>query len=211
MSDLKNVLLVDDHCILREGLTKLVEFGGEVIVSAAAATAEEGLSKVDSSIDLVIVDISLPDHDGTWLVKKIKAKNPTLPVLVLTMHSDTTTVLRALDSGADGYLTKDVQQPELLRAIRILIDGGSYIQDKVAPFVIGALRDKHKEPEPALSQRETEIIQLLVEGKGNAHIADHLCLSVSTIKANLRKLYNKLNVSGRTEAVAVAVQRGLVD
>lgn len=204
------VLLVDDHSILREGLKRLLELDGEVVVESMVSTAEEGLRIASDRFDLAIIDISLPGENGIWLVRQLRAKIPNLPLLVLTMHTETATVMEALEAGADGYLTKNVEGQEMLKAIRVLVNGGSYIQARVAPQVIGALRKRNNEPELEFSDRETDIIKLLVAGQTNSEIAGEICLSVSTVKANLRTLYQKLGVSGRTEAVVVAIQRGLV-
>jgi DNA-binding NarL/FixJ family response regulator len=210
LGDCIRVLLVDNHTILREGLKRLLELHGDIEVSWMASTAEEALGLGLEELDLAVIEISLPGENGIWLVRQLRAQFSSLPILMLTMHTDTKSVMEALEAGADGYLTKAVEQQEMLRAIRSLVNGGSHIQARLAPQVIRSLRHKKSRSEPEPSDRDVEIIKLLVEGRSNSEIAKQICLSVSTVKANLRTLYQKLGVSNRTEAVAVVIQRGLV-
>jgi DNA-binding NarL/FixJ family response regulator len=212
------VLVVEDHLVLREALIILLESSEGVVVSDSAATAEEALRKIHVGLDLVILDISLPGRDGIWLTRKIKERSPGLPVLVLTMHDQPDFVLKALESGVDGYLTKWVGRQELLQAVSSVAGNGSYLEARVAPLVVDELRRrgrKHfgsqkKNRELMLSEREREIARSLVMGLSNSEIASRISLSVSTVKAGLRSLYSKLKVTCRTEAVAVVVQKELV-
>lgn len=205
------VLLVEDHMVIREGLIKLLEGTDEVVVVDTAATAEEGLKKVHDDLDLVILDISLPGRDGIWLAGEIKAEYPSLPILVLTMHEQGSFVLRALEAGVDGYLTKWAGQAELLKAIRTIARNGSYLQTRVAPIVVDALRLRGAAREPQLSDREHQVAKCLVNGMSNTEIARKIRLSISTVKSDLRSLYAKLKVSCRTEAVATVLQQRLVE
>lgn len=212
LGDLRiRVLLVEDHMVLREGLIKLLEGTDEVVVSDTAATAEEGLKKIHGDLDLVILDISLPGRDGIWLAGEIKAEYPGLPILVLTMHEQASFVLRALEAGVDGYLTKWAGQTELLKAIRTIAKNGSYLQTRVAPLVVNALRRRGARRELVLSDREHQVAKCLVNGMSNTEIARKIRLSISTVKADLRSLYAKLEVTCRTEAVAMVVQKGMVE
>ena len=205
------VLLVDDHKILRDGLKALLEATDDVQVVATASHAEEALEQLRHEPDLVLLDISLPDKDGIWLAKQIRARKPNLPLLVLSMHADEKTVLKAIEAGVNGYTSKTIEGPELHRAIRTLVEGGSYLQNAVAPFVFNALRPQEPdESDSSLTRRELQVLEALSRGQSNREIAESLHVSVSTVKAILRATYSKLEVSGRTEAVAVALQRGLV-
>lgn len=204
------VLLVEDHLVLREGLVKLLEQSDEVVVAATAANAEEALEKLSEELQLVILDLSLPGRDGIWLAAEIKKQRPDLPILVLTMHEQTDFIVKALRSGVDGYLTKCAGHQELLRAIRAVVESGSYLQARLAPIVIDALRRRDTVRQVKFSEREERIARCLVRGLSNAEIAGLFRLSVSTIKSDLRSLYAKLKVTGRTEAVAVVVSKGLV-
>ena len=205
------VLLVEDHLVLREGLIKLLEGTDEVVVVDTAATAEEGLKKIHDDLDLVILDITLPGRDGIWLAGEIKAKYPSLPILVLTMHEQGSFVLRALEAGVDGYLTKWAGQSELLKAIRTIARKGSYLQTRVAPLVVNALRRRGASRELVFSDREHQIAKCLVNGMSNTEIASKIRLSISTVKADLRSLYAKLKVTCRTEAVAMVVQKRILE
>lgn len=201
------VLFVEDHQVLREALIVLLECDDDVIVSDTASSAEEALKKIHKDIDLVILDLSLPGRDGIWLTRKIKAQNPNLPVLVLTMHDQPNFVLKALESGVDGYLTKWAGQQELLAAIRSLVENGSYLQARIAPLVVDALRQRESRRKFMFSEREREIARCLVKGLSNSEIAKTIRLSVSTVKSELRSLYSKLEVSCRIEAVAAVVEK----
>ena len=203
------VLLVEDHQVLRDSLTVLLKSTGDVIVRDAVATAEEALPKLCPELDLVILDISLPGRDGIWLTRKIKSIYPRLPVLVLTMHEGENSVISALEAGVDGYLTKWAGQSELLRAIRAVAHHGSYLQTRIAPLVVQALRQREARRHSTFSDREHEIARCLVKGLSNSEIAERIRLSVSTVKSDLKSLYSKLDVSGRTEAVAAVVEQGI--
>jgi DNA-binding NarL/FixJ family response regulator len=207
-----HILLVDDHHILREGLKTLLEKDSEVVVVAMAGTAQEGLTKaIGSNVQVAIIDLSLPDHDGIWLLQQIRLKRPDLPVIILSMHSDQETVVKALGEGAAGYLTKSADSAEVLNAIRAVHRGGSYLQPQVAHFLLGALRNKGRTAPPAeLSDREQEILRRVAEGQSNRHIAEELFVSPSTVKAQLRGLFRELQVSTRTEVVVEAMRRGLI-
>ncbi len=212
MSTTINILLVDDHYIIREGVKALLESDPEISVIACAATATEGLEKaLKSEIHVALVDYSLPDHNALWLLQQIHRQKPNLPVIVLSMHTDRETVLGALSEGAAGYLTKSVETPELLAAIRAVHQGRSYVHPTIAPHLLGAIR----KPTAASSRtdlcdRELRILRYAADGWSNQRIADKLFLSASTIKSDLRSIFHKLKVSTRTEAVAEAIQRGLV-
>jgi DNA-binding NarL/FixJ family response regulator len=200
------VLVVEDHQVLREALIFLLESDGDVVVSDTAGTAEEALLKVHQDLDLVVLDLSLPGRDGFWLTTKLKEERPGLPILVLTMHEQLNYVLKALESGVDGYITKWAGQKELRDAIQAVTTNGSYLHPRIAPLVVDALRCRKKSRELSFSEREREIARCLVKGLSNAEIARRLLRSISTVKSDLRSLYSKLEVSCRTEAVAAVVQ-----
>lgn len=211
------IVLVDDHTILRESLKTLLEVDKTIMVIAQAQTAEEGLEKLTlMDCDAALVDITLPGKDGMWLVRELRNRKPELPVLMLSMHVDDKTVLSALEAGANGYMPKSANYREILAAIDEVCDGRSYIHSSVAASVLRGLRKKVTEPSASppggpLTPREKEILSLAAQGLNSQGIADKLFLSVSTVKTHLRGLYRKLDVSDRTQAVLVGIQRGLID
>ncbi len=207
-------MLVDDHRILRDGLQGLLEQDDGVTVAATAATAAEGLAKaIGAAVQVALIDLELPDHDGVWLLKQLKEAVPGIVVVVLSMHSDEATVIRVLEAGAEGYLTKTADPREVLTAIKTVHKGGSYVQSEVAPYLLSALRKKGAAPVelPRLDEREREILRRAAQGQSNQKIADELYVSVSTVKANLRALFRKLDASTRTEAVLEAIRRGEIE
>lgn len=212
------IVLVDDHAILRESLQKLLELDRSVQVVAQAQTAEEGLEQIlGTDCDAAVVDITLPGKDGLWLVRELRQHKPQLPVLVLSMHVDDKTVLAALESGANGYMPKSANYRETVAAILEICDGRSYIHSSVASTVWRALRTRVSQEAGAaavgdqLTPREKEILTMAAQGLNSQAIAEKLVLSVSTVKTHLRGLYRKLEVSDRTQAVLVGIQRGLID
>lgn len=212
------IVLVDDHTILRESLKTLLEVDKSIMVIAQAQTAEEGLEKISLlDCDAALIDITLPGKDGMWLVRELRNQKPELPVLMLSMHVDDKTVLAALEAGANGYMPKSANYREILAAIDEICEGRSYIHSSVAASVLRGLRKKVSVesgtalPGGALTPREREILTLAAQGLNSQGIADRLFLSVSTVKTHLRGLYRKLDVSDRTQAVLVGIQRGLID
>ena len=208
------VLLVDDHQILRDGVKSLMETTPDVRVVATANTAKEALQKLEhTTIDVVITDMSLPDEDGVWLVTKIRSRWPDLPVQVLSMYSEPDQVVQALEAGASGYMTKIADKQELLDAIRTVASGNSYLQPRIAPYVISALRATNGRDtlKNKLTPRDLSLLRALSEGRSNREIGDQLHISVSSVKTALRSLYKKLNVSSRTEAVVVAMREGVIE
>ncbi len=210
--------MVDDHTLLREGLKNLLEVEGSISVLGQACTAEEGLEKAMlTDCDAVLVDISLPNKDGLWMVRQLRDEKPDLPVLMLSMHTDDKTVLGALEAGANGYVPKSASYHEIVSAIQEVVQGRSYIHSRVATSVLRGLRHRASTesgptlPGGPLTPRETEILTLAAQGLNSQAIAEKLYLSVSTVKTHLRGLYRKLDVTDRTQAVLVGIQRGLVD
>jgi DNA-binding NarL/FixJ family response regulator len=203
---------VDDHRIVRDGLKGLLEQGGDVLVVATAGTASEGLVKLrDHQPEVVVTDFPMPDHDGLWLLKEIKANHIDIPVIVLSMYDDSATVVSSIEAGASGYLPKSAEPSEVLAAIKAVHAGGSYVHPQVALHLIGAVRHREEAPaDPKLSARELAVLTRLAEGRPNQEIADELHLSLSTVKAHLRAAFRKLNVSTRTELVIEAIRRGLI-
>ena len=206
------ILLVDDHAILREGVKNLLDSRDRFRVVASVGSAEEALQTLENrTIDVVVTDISLPKQDGVWLVGEIKARKPDVPVLVLSISSNRQDVLGALQAGASGYLTKVADAAELEKAILAAYAGQSYLQPTISSQVLNALRAPVERPiVDSFTEREREVIELVYEGLANKQIASRLCVSVSTIKGQLRSIFQKLDVNTRTELVVKALKVGLL-
>lgn len=206
------ILIVDDHAILREGVKNLLDSRDRFRVVASVGSAEEALQTLENrTIDVVVTDISLPKQDGVWLVGEIKARKPDVPVLVLSISSNRQDVLGALQAGASGYLTKVADAAELEKAILAAYAGQSYLQPTISSQVLNALRAPVERPiVDSFTEREREVIELVYEGLANKQIASRLCVSVSTIKGQLRSIFQKLDVNTRTELVVKALKVGLL-
>ena len=204
------LMLVDDHTIVREGLKSLLELSSNITVVAEASTAQEALRLIQLfEVDLVLVDLSLPDHTGIWLIERLQARQPQLAMVVLTFHCEDEVVVQALRAGARGYLTKNATKAELLAAVTAVCNGGNYIQPSVALPVLQILRSSPSAND-VVTPRERDILELAVHGHNTQQIGQQLSLSVSTVKTHLRGLFAKLGVNDRTQAVLEAVRRGIV-
>lgn len=208
-----NVMLVDEHVILREGIKTLLEKTGDYRVIATTGRVEEAFSLVKlSNIDLVVTELEFSARDGVWLIEKLRTAGLDLPILVLSRNADSGNVVTALTAGASGYLTKTSDSSELNSSIKALVGGRSYIQPQIAHLVLHALRNRQTKPDqPKLSEREGQILTLLANGDSNSLIAERLYLSVSSVKTHLRGLYRKLEVNSRTEAVVTGIRLGILD
>jgi len=210
------ILIADDHAVVREGTRQILEREADLGVVAEAGDGEEAVRLVGTSQpDVAIVDIAMPKLDGIEATRQIKALYPTIAVLILTAYDDDQFVFSLLEAGAAGYLLKSVRGRELIDAVRAVYAGESVLHPSIARKVLnrfatvaGELREQ--KPLEVLTERETEVLRLATRGLSNQDIANELYLSLRTVQAHLGHIFNKLQVSSRTEAVVRALKEGWV-
>ncbi|MDS3860219.1 response regulator transcription factor [Thermosynechococcaceae cyanobacterium BACA0444] len=206
------ILIVEDDPMMQLGLEQsLTAYPQFEII----AQAEDGFSGVEAARnlqpDLVVMDIGLPGLDGIAATHQIKAEFPQIHVVILTSHQSETEVVAALASGADAYCIKGATVDRLVTAITAAQEGATYLDPQIARQVVQHLRPPQASPSGMqLSQREMDVLQLMVEGLSNPEIADKLFLSPNTIKTHVRGIMNKLSVDDRVQAAVVALRTGLV-
>lgn len=209
------VLLVDDHTLVRRGLSRIIEAGFPDVEIAEASSVDEAIVRLGESVpDVALVDIRLPGRDGIELLREIKKSHPELPVIILTSFDEAKYARQALALGASGYILKDSTPEDLDQAIRVALTGGGNV---LSTGVIQNLFEDLDSPaskSPAdladtLSKRELEILGYLVAGSSNREIAVSLGLSEKTIKAHLAAVYRKLDVGNRTQAAMIATSMGI--
>ncbi|MDA3913454.1 response regulator transcription factor [Oleiagrimonas sp.] len=207
------VLVADDHGVIRNGLRKILddtsdlEFAGEAWDGASLV---ERLNEHDWG--LLILDLSMPGRNGLEMIKRVKELQPRLPILVFTMHQEEQYAVRALQSGASGYLTKEFDGDLLLRAIRKVASGGVYISAKVAELLArNVVRPDLAPPHTTLSGREYEVFTRLVRGMSLTDIAEEFCLSIKTVSTHKTHLLEKMGLSNQSELMRYAMRHGLVD
>ncbi|MEV0831141.1 response regulator transcription factor [Nonomuraea rubra] len=202
------LFLVDDHPVVRAGLVALLGGEDDIEIVGEASGAEEALKGIAARRpDVVLMDLQLGDGaDGVEATRRIRALPSPPQVLVLTTYETDADVMRAVAAGATGYLLKVCPPEELFQGIRAAARGESVLSAKVAARMMRRLRD----PGPALSVREVEILELLASGAGNREIARRLFITEATVKTHLVHIYGKLGVDTRTAAVTAAVERRLI-
>lgn len=215
MSDIR-ILLVDDHPVVRAGLrAMLADFPGVSVVAEAAdgdaALAELGrLNTLGEPVDLVLMDLQMGNGmDGVTATGKIKAGlagTPPPPVLILTTYDTDADILAAVEAGASGYMLKDAPPEQIQQAVLSAAAGQTALAPEVAARLMGRIRN----PSPALSPREVQLLELLATGMGNRAMAKQLFISEATVKTHLVHIYSKLGVDNRTAAIAVAAQRRII-
>lgn len=204
------VLLVDDHEVVRQGLRLLLESVLGFTVREAGDAVRALASIEEDRPDVVLLDARMPERDGIWTLKAIRAEHTDLPVIMLSTYDSEEYVEPALEHGAVGYLLKDASADQLREAIETATDGaGTYLHPAVAQRLF-ARRGEHTGPGGPLSERELDILRLLVEGARNEEIAQQLHLAEATVKSHLTSVFRKLGVSNRTQAVAKALHDGIV-
>jgi DNA-binding NarL/FixJ family response regulator len=215
------ILIVDDHALVRHGMSYVVKEGfpeADVVEAEGAAVALE-IIRASGKIDLALVDVRMPDFDGLELLRSIKIEWPEMPVVMLSTYENAPYVKRALADGAAGYLLKDATPEDLSQAINVAISGSGNV---LSPRVIANLFEDHetsgrgidnghggRRNEYSLTARENDILALLAEGRPNRDIAQVLFLSEKTVKAHLAAIFRKLGVANRTQAAMAAVQMGV--
>jgi DNA-binding NarL/FixJ family response regulator len=209
------VLIADDQEIVCEGLKRILQSDSEIKVIGIAHNGQQALDLIHHQTpDLVLMDLQMPIMNGVQAIRQLRKTHPDLPVLVLTTYMDDKWLFDAIRAGANGYLLKDRPRQELIDAIKGTASGDSYLDPAVTKRVLDSVASVpepiHDEQDFDLSQREKDILQLLVEGLSNAEIAKRLFLSEGTVRNYMSSLFVKLGVSDRTQAVVVALRRGMV-
>ena len=208
------IVLADDHAIVREGLKRIVGDAADFEVVGEAADGTEVMKAVrELDFDVLVLDLSMPGRSGMELIKVVKAEKPRLRILVLSMHQETQYAVRAIKSGASGYLTKESAPGQLEAAIRKIAGGGAYISSEVAEqLALGAMPGGTGGlPHESLSDREFEVFRMLVAGEAVSDIATRLNLSVKTVSTHKANLMHKLGMNNQTEMVRYALKHGLLE
>jgi DNA-binding NarL/FixJ family response regulator len=202
------ILVVDDHPIVRSGITSVLATQGDFDVVGEAATGDQAVAAAARlKPDLVLMDLRMPGQGGVAASVSILAERPSTRIVVLTTYASDGEVLRAIEAGAVGYLLKDVPHDELFRALRAVARGERYL----APIVTERLMARWQQPaRTALTDRELEVLQRVARGDANKHIARDLGISEPTVKAHLVHIFEKLGVDNRTGAARVAREHGLI-
>lgn len=206
------LLMADDHGIMREGLKQLFNKVMDIVVAGEAVNGDQVLAALQQNhFDLVLLDMSMPGISGIELIEQIRLLRPALPILVLSMHHEPQIVKRALNAGAEGYISKDTNDPErLLTAVRRVAGGGRYMDPGMAERVIFETNDDSIFRHTALSKRELEIFMLLAQGQGVTEIAASLFISSKTVSTHKSRLMEKMDLKTNADLVRYALTNGLV-
>lgn len=209
-----NIMIVDDHKMIREGLKRILEFDGEIQVVDEANNGQECLKKLRTAKpDIVLLDINMPVLNGIETLQAIKKKRKKYKVLMLTVHNEIEYLLKAVDIGIDGYILKTSDSSELKRAINSVYHGEKFIQPSLIPLLNSKLiaRDLDKEKIERLSDREIEVLKLVSVGMFNKEIGKKLEISERTVKNHMSSIFKKIECTDRTQAAVFAIRNNLVN
>ncbi len=212
MTTAEKIIIADDHAVFREGLKQVIASTTNMLVTGEAATGQELLQKVrENDYDLAILDISMPGRDGLDILVELKRLRPKLPVLVLSMHPEAQYALRAIRSGASGYLTKGHPTEELIDALQKLALGKKYVSAELAESLLSSLGEMAPTDLcQSLSNREFQVMRLIATGKPVGKIAVELSLSVKTISTYRAHILRKLNMRNNSELTRFAIENHMV-
>ena len=202
------ILVTDDHPVVRAGLSGMLSGEPDFEVVGEAQNGKEAVAFVrERKPDVVLMDLRMPEMDGVTAIQHIKSNYPDVHILVLTTYESDADILRAIETGATGYLLKDTPREELFGAIRMVAQG----QSPLAPGVAARLMQRVRNPEEeGLSTREIEVLELVAHGTSNKEIAKQLWVSETTVKSHMLHIFDKLSVTDRTAAVTEALKRGII-
>ncbi len=210
------ILIADDHKIFRDGITSLLQGEEDIKVVAEAADGNEVLEKIPlTNPDVILMDISMGEAGGIQATQDVREKYPNIKILVLSMHSESSYILKMLELGAKGYLLKDAGKSEMLSAIRTVASNNAYYSSKVSTKLVEALTNKDKRPrrqsDIPLTPRELEMLKLIAEEYSNQEIADKLYISIRTVDTHKRNLLEKLKLKNTAGLVKYAMKKGLLE
>ena len=210
VKDKIEIIIADDHMMIREGLKQLLELDGTMKVIAEANDGEECLNLLNKKIhpDILLLDINMPKKNGIEVLEYIKQNKIPVKVLILTVHNEVEYLLKAVDIGIDGYLLKDSSYDELKEAIDVVISENTYIQPSLLPALNESMEDYalDKEKIEWLTKRELDVLRLISEGCSNKKISDELTISERTVKNHISHIFKKIDVEDRTQAAVFAIR-----
>lgn len=215
MSKPINVMIADDHSMVREGIKQILELDGDIRVSAEAGSGKECIENLDERMtDVLLLDINMPNMNGLQVLQYLREKRTRIKVLILTIHNEVEYLVRAVEIGVDGYVLKDSDSVVLKKAIFAINRGDTFIQPELAGALKKRLEDRSTNTRKILDEltrREIEVLKLLAEGLFNKEIAYTLSISEKTVKNHVSNIFRKINVSDRTQAAVYAIKHNLVD
>ena len=206
------ILLVDDHAVVRQGFKMILDAQSDMEIVGEAANGRDAVElAAQLRPDIVVMDVAMPELNGIEATRRVIAADPHIRVIALSMHKDSVYVREILRAGARGYLLKDSGADDLVKAIRAVAGGESYLSPAVSNAVLDDYRKHVTNPIDLLTSREREVLQMLAEGKTNKEIAVVLNLSVYTVDAHRGRIMEKLNLHSINELVRFALRNGLID
>ena len=207
-----NVLLVDDHLLVRQGLKQILELEKDIKVIGEAGDGEEAITKVQElKPDIVLLDINMPKLNGIHTLRRLKDMNNTTKVIMLTFHKDKEYLYEVINLEANGYVLKDAESNSLIKAVREVHKGNSYIHPNMTSDIVKEINNKNSKDDkkPRLTRREYEVLTLIAEGLNNKQIARNLFISEKTVKNHVSNIFKKINVSDRTQAAIYAYRHNI--
>lgn len=215
MNNSIKILIADDHSMVREGLKQLIELEDDIEVIDQAGDGSEAIKKIiGCNPDVVLLDINMPRMNGLEVIKYLNENNIPTKTLILTIHNEVEYLYKAFEIGVQGYVLKDSESDVLIKAIRTIYNGESYIQPNMASLLFKRMNNKREDKEVGfnkLTKREIEVLKLITEGMLNKEIAHNLCISEKTVKNHVSNIFKKINVSDRTQAAVYAIKNNIVD
>ncbi|WP_303673174.1 response regulator [Vampirovibrio chlorellavorus] len=224
-SQVIRLFIVEDYHLTRMGLMAVLGEFPQIQFIGEAESAEEGLSKLEQNCpDILLLDLGLPGMNGIDMAQEVRKRYPDVKIVILTSHSEEQEVIAALGAGANAYVLKDVKPERLVHIIETVQDGAVWLDPAIASLVLTLVNDPaalaqqkrqiHQAENPSmesdLTERELEVLQLIVEGKSNPEIAEQLCISIHTAKAHVGSILNKLCVNDRVQAAIKALKENIV-
>jgi two-component system, NarL family, response regulator DegU len=220
-----NIVIIDDHQLFREGVKRILDFENDFEVVAEGEDGSQAVGLVETNRpDVVIMDINMPKINGVEATAQLIEQYPDTKVIILSIHDDENYVTHALKTGAQGYLLKEMDAEQLIEAVKVVADGGSYLHPKVTHNLVREYRRlatanqkavkkevEIRRPLHLLTRRECEVLQLLADGQSNRVIGETLFISEKTVKNHVSNILTKMNVNDRTQAVVLAIKSGWVE
>lgn len=207
-----NVLIADDHSLVRQGLKQILELEKDIRIVGQAGDGEEAIAKVQQlKPDVVLLDINMPKLNGIQTLRRLKDMDKTTKVIMLTFHEDQEYLYETINLGANGYVLKDSESESLIRAVRDVYKGQSYIHPSLASSLVRDFNQGQKEnnKENKLTRREYEVLTLIAEGLNNKEIAYGLFISEKTVKNHVSNIFKKIDVNDRTQAAIYAYKHNI--